>query len=149
MDTSFDLDDKSADTKVKTAVAWLERGGFMERNENANQVFQGKPLFSTLEEASKKLDRLNLNPHRRRQWELIIGVLINADPDEGLSADLIAEQIGREIKDEDQRKAIDTTVVMDILNQMGTRLVSNGLLMTAFVLKAETTPGYIQQALRA
>ncbi len=132
--TSFNLDDKSADTKVKTAVAWLERGGFMERNENANQVFQGKPLFATLEEATAKLDKLQLSSHKRRQWELIIHALINADPDEGLSADLLAEQIGREIKDEQQRNGIDTTLVMGILNQMGDAgLVSSGLLMTAFL----------------
>ncbi len=134
VNTSFNLDDKSADTKVKTAIAWLERSGFMERNENANQVFQGKPLFATLEEAALKLDKLQLSPYKRKQWELIINALINADPDEGLSADLLAEQIGREIKDENQRNEINTTLVMDILNQMGDAgLVSSGLLMTAFL----------------
>ena len=134
VDTSFDLDDKSADTKVKTAVAWLERNGFMERNQNANQVFQGKPLFSTLEEALTRLDQLQLSPHKRIQWELIIRALINADPDDGLSADMLAEQIGREVKDDKLRNTIDTTLVMGILNQMGDAgLVSNGLLMTAFL----------------
>ena len=130
--TSFDLEDKNADTKVKTAVAWLERGGYMERNENANQVFQGKPLFSTLEEATQKLDTLQLQPAQRRQWELILSALINADPKEGMSADLLAEQIGCQIKNE--RRKIDTTMVMGILNQMGdVGLVSSGLLMTAFL----------------
>ena len=134
VETSIDFLDKSADTKVKTAVAWLERGGFMERNENANQVFQGKPLFSTLEEAAGKLDKLHLTPINRKRWELILSALVNAEPEEGMSADLLAEQIGRNIKDEKERSKITTPEVMGILNQMGDAgLVSNGLLMTAFL----------------
>ncbi len=134
VNTSFNFDDNSADTKVKTAVAWLERSGFMERNENSNQVFQGEPLFSTLAEASEKLDQLQLSPFKRKQWELIIMALINAEPDDGLSADLLAEQIGREIRDDKQRSEINTTTIIDILNQMGDAgLVSKGLLMTAFL----------------
>ena len=33
---SFDRDDRQADTKVKTALAWLERSGLLERRENQN-----------------------------------------------------------------------------------------------------------------
>ena len=137
VDTSFNLDDRSADTKVKTAVAWLERGGFLERNENSNQVFQGKPLFSTLEEAKEKLDRLQLNPTSRRHWEMLLAELINADPDEGMSADLLAEDIGRQIKRSNDQSRLSTTDIMGILNQMAdVGLVSNGLLMTAFLRPA-------------
>jgi ATP-dependent DNA helicase RecQ len=41
LEASFDAEDRMADTKVKTAVAWLERAGFLERNENSTNVFQG------------------------------------------------------------------------------------------------------------
>jgi ATP-dependent DNA helicase RecQ len=41
VETSFDSDDRNAATKVITAVSWLERAGFIERNENRTQVFQG------------------------------------------------------------------------------------------------------------
>ena len=132
VETSFDLDDKSADTKVKTAIAWLERGGYLERNENANQVFQGKPLFSTLEEAKDKLDTLQLSAANRNKWLMVLTALINADPDEGVSADRLAEDIGRHLQTQDN--PLNTTDVMSILNQMAdVGLVSNGLLMTAFV----------------
>ncbi|MBO9482683.1 RecQ family ATP-dependent DNA helicase [Salinisphaera sp. G21_0] len=134
VDTSFDLDDRSADTKVKTAIAWLERGGYLERNENANQVFQGKPLFSTLEEAEEKLDTLQLSDTNRKKWIMVLSALINADPDEGVSADLLAEDIGRHLKAQDKATPLNTTDIMTILNQMAdVGLVSNGLLMTAFL----------------
>ena len=134
VDTSFDLDERSADTKVKTAIAWLERSDFLERNENVNQVFQGKPLFSTLDEATNRLDRLQLSPTKRQRWELILSELINADPDEGISADHLAEQIGHQLKDGNGQTPLSTIDIMAILNQMAdVGLVSNGLLMTAFL----------------
>ncbi len=138
VDTSFGLDDKSADTKVKTAIAWLERSGFIERNENSNQVFQGKPLFSTLEEAKGKLDQLQLNDVSRKRWEWVLLELINANPDEGISADILAENIGRQTKSHQEKQqenpSLSTTDVMAILNQMAdVGLVSHGLLMTAFI----------------
>ena len=48
------------DTKVKTAIAWLERAGFLQRNQNLTEVFQGKPQVKSLEEAENVCDRLNL-----------------------------------------------------------------------------------------
>ena len=95
VDTSFDITDSAADTKVKTAVAWLEHGGFLNRNHNSNQVFNGKPLFKTLEEVKGKLDSLQLKPSARRNWELLLQVLINSNIDDGLNADFLAHQNGR------------------------------------------------------
>ena len=133
VDTSFDLDDSAADTKVKTAVAWLERSGFLERNENSTQVFNGEPLFATLEEAKQRLDRLQLLPAQRRKWEMLLQVLIDAEPDEGLNADYLAEQIGR-LSQNDNERQLKTVDIMRILNQMAQAgIVSHGLLMTAFL----------------
>ncbi|MFQ5561047.1 MAG: helicase-related protein, partial [Nitrospinota bacterium] len=50
VDTSFESSDMMADTKVRTALAWLERSRFLERNSNLTRVFQGKPLVSGMEE---------------------------------------------------------------------------------------------------
>lgn len=131
VDTSFDLEDSNADTKVKTAIAWLERSGFLERNANSTQVFQGKPLFATLEEAVEKLDRLQLSSTRRRKWEMLLRVLINAEPDEGLNADVLAERMGQLSPND---RPLKTVEVMALLNQMAEAgLVSQGLLMTAFL----------------
>ena len=51
----FDADDRQADTRVRVAVAWLERSGLVERNENRTRVFQGRPLVATLEEARRRI----------------------------------------------------------------------------------------------
>lgn len=133
VNTSFDLDDSMANNKVRIAVAWLERSGFMKRNENSNQVFQGKPLFASLEEAATKLEHLQLSPFRRRQWERLLSVLINAEPDEGLNADYLAEQLGRMHRSGDTGH-LQTHEVIAMLHQMAQAgLVSDGLLMTAFL----------------
>ena len=133
IETSFDITDSSADTKVKTAVAWLERGGHLTRNHNSNQVFNGKPLFTTLEEAKGKLDSLQLKPRARRNWELLLQVLINSDIDDGLNADFLAHQLGSLLpKYETQRTGSQD--IIRILNQMAqVGIVSDGLLMTAFL----------------
>ena len=134
VDTSFDQDDKSADTKVRTAIAWLERGGFLERNENSNQVFQGKALFTTPESAKGKLDTLNLAPRQRKYWEIILQALANTPADEGINADGLAECIGAQTKDQREKNQLKTADIMKILAQMAdVGLVSKGLLMTAFI----------------
>jgi len=91
VDASFDIQDSMADTKVKTAVAWLERAGFVQRNHNATYVFQGKPRVASLEEAEERVVRLGLPPQKCRQWLEILQTLINTDGPEGLNADLLAE----------------------------------------------------------
>ena len=89
----FDKEDRGADTKVRTAVSWLERADFLERNQNLTQVFQGKPLFKRLADADPLIDRANLSPDMQALWRGILAVLFNTPADRGLSADDIAEQL--------------------------------------------------------
>ncbi len=133
VNTSFNLTDPNADTKVKTAVAWLERSGFLERNENSTRVFSGKPLFATLDEALQKLDRLRLAPAQRKKWEILLRALINTEPNESLNADYLAEQMGQQAP-RDSIQQMRTVEVIDILRQMADAgIVSHGLRMTAFL----------------
>lgn len=90
LDTGFDTDDRQYDTKVKTAVAWLERGGFLERNENHSRVFQGQPLVRDLEEARRRMRALQLSEQTQAQWLALLETLINANPDLGIGADELA-----------------------------------------------------------
>ena len=82
------------DTLVKAAVSWLERAGYLERNENRTMVFQGKPTATSLEAFQKQLDRLQLAGRTRTLWEAVWRAFQEADPDRGLSADTIAERLG-------------------------------------------------------
>ncbi len=48
------------DTRVKIAVAWLERAGFLTRNENNTFIFQGRVQVRSLDEAIERMNALNL-----------------------------------------------------------------------------------------
>ena len=91
VETSFGSEDYNAGTKVITAVAWLERAGFIERNENKTQVFQGRPLVKNRQEAEEKIAKLNLSVRQQNRWLAILDALFNAASDEGFSADVLAQ----------------------------------------------------------
>ena len=48
---SFDSDDRQADTKVKTVLAWLERADLLERKENQTRIFPARSGRLNLDEA--------------------------------------------------------------------------------------------------
>jgi len=143
----FDVADRQADTKVKTAISLLEQRRFIQRNENRTNVFQGRPLVRSLAEAREKMARLNLSPQKQEQWEAIFSRLINSPPDEGFSADSLAELPAlREafgayraalVKQGQQREAqalSETKIVMSLLNEMvEAGLIKKDMLLTAFV----------------
>lgn len=130
---TFDWEDHGADAKVRTAVAWLERSGHLERNENQTYVFQGKPRFKTLAEARDRLDRLDLPPVKRRIWEAILSRLMDCDPDDGLTTDDLAEAVGR-MEGVDKSEFADSRAVIGVLHQMAEAgVVDSGILMSAYV----------------
>ncbi|HEY6324698.1 MAG TPA: UvrD-helicase domain-containing protein, partial [Thermoanaerobaculia bacterium] len=115
VETGIDAADRGADTKVKTAVAWLERAGFVERNHNHTRVFQGRPLVSSLEVAARRIDEVmpRPSPRQRALWLEILAALFACDPDEGLTADQLAElpafgRVGAGDVDEAGREAAGT-----------------------------------------
>ncbi len=79
-----------ADTRVKTAVAWLERAGFLSRNENNTQVFQGRLLVRNLDEAAEQMKDLNLSQRQQQRWFDILLTLMNKRPNQGFSAEELA-----------------------------------------------------------
>jgi ATP-dependent DNA helicase RecQ len=92
VDTGIHRGDRGADTKVKTAVGWLERAGFVERNHNHTRVFQGRPRVADLAAAARRIDevRPRPSPGRRALWLEILGAIFACDPDQGLTADQLA-----------------------------------------------------------
>ena len=137
--TSFDSDDNMADTKVKTAVAWLERAGFLERNENQTNVFQGKPLVLSMEEAERKIDALNLPASRKKQWLAVLAELMNTDSSGGLNADQLAqlpvfkESAENGDKDQSAAESISKRIICILHDMAETGIVQQGLLLSAFV----------------
>lgn len=90
LDVSIDPAGTMADTQVRTAVAWLERAGFIERNENLTSVFQARLLVKTLEEAQVLMKPLNLPQPESRLWLAILREIMNATPTDVLSVDQLA-----------------------------------------------------------
>ncbi|MCQ8106236.1 RecQ family ATP-dependent DNA helicase [Methylomonas sp. SURF-2] len=134
VDTSFDSDDRNAATKIITAVSWLERAGFIERNENRTQVFQGRPLVKDLDEAKAKIQKLGLSLRQQQRWLAILQELFNADSDQGFSADDLA--LLGEFANTEQDKPGETASqrVIRTLHDMSEHgLIQQNLLLTAFV----------------
>ncbi|MBU3949602.1 MAG: RecQ family ATP-dependent DNA helicase [Proteobacteria bacterium] len=133
VETSFTGNDYGAGTKVITAVAWLERAGYLLRNENRTSIFQGKPKFKTMEEIGPQLDKLNLSVQNRLVWKSVIRCLMNADPDDGMSADQIAEYLGG-IEGITHDIISDTRRIIHILHQMAEQgIIQSGILMSAYI----------------
>jgi ATP-dependent DNA helicase RecQ len=136
--TGFDNDEQMADTKVKTAVSWLERAGLVERNQNNTRVFQGQPLVRSIEEAEEKITPLNLSERKKKQWLAVLQALFNARQDEGMSADGLAELPEFRGQDNAVSKACtfagDTQRVLRVLYDMtDAGLIKQGILLNAFV----------------
>ncbi len=84
---AFERDSATDDTRVRTAVAWLEDAVLLSREENLVQVFPSSMRVATLDEARAKLVQARVTDDRRRQLLAIVGKLIEADADEGISTD--------------------------------------------------------------
>ncbi|MEA2083251.1 MAG: RecQ family ATP-dependent DNA helicase, partial [Thermodesulfobacteriota bacterium] len=133
VDTTFESSDYGADTRVKTAVSWLERAGFLERNENYTTVFQGRPRFNSLNEIRPELDKLNLSPINLQIWETILENLVNCDPDKGMSADELAEALGK-VRGIQKKYVSDTRKIIQILNRMAEQgLLKSGIMLSAYL----------------
>ena len=65
-------------------------------DENVNHVFEGRPRVKSLAQAMERFDNLKLPDTQRRRWLRILTALMNAEPDEGLSADDLADLAGDE-----------------------------------------------------
>jgi len=135
VDTSFQYGEYGVDTKMLTAIAWLERAGFIERNENRTQGFQGRPLVNNLEEAEQKIQRLNLPQRQKNRWLAILRELMNADESDGLNTDDLA--LLSEFSDDEQDKKRQLTasqqVMMTLYDMAQAGLIKQNLLLTAHI----------------
>ncbi|WNO10579.1 RecQ family ATP-dependent DNA helicase [Teredinibacter sp. KSP-S5-2] len=133
MNADIDADDKMADTKIKTAISWLEKDGFLTREDNINSVFQGKPKFRTLDEAETHIETLSLVPAAKSQWLLILQMLMNTSLDQGINADDILDSVITQVKDEKLKDKMSPTQIMGVLAQMAAAgVITNGFSLTTY-----------------
>ncbi|MFZ7111893.1 MAG: RecQ family ATP-dependent DNA helicase, partial [Desulfatiglandales bacterium] len=134
----YEKEDRSKETKVRTAVSWLERTDFLERNQNLTQVFQGKPLVKTIEAAEPIIQRLKLPQTTQHLWRGILMVLFNASSDSGLSADDIAEGLffsADQLKELERHSGLTPAqLVIYAMHEMASvGLLDKGMMLSAFV----------------
>lgn len=120
------------DTRVRTAISWLERSGYLERNENQTRVFQGKPLVRDLEEAAAKIEKLGLSKRQRKRWLAILAVFMAKNTNEGFSADDLASL--PEFALGEDESGSETERVLRTLNDMADQgLLTKETILTAYI----------------
>lgn len=85
--TAIDIESPDASTKVATAVAWLERSGFLKRNENRTRVFPASLRVDSLEEASRRIAAANLPEAARQRHAAVAATLFRNLAPQGVSTD--------------------------------------------------------------
>ena len=86
-DQAFERDSTTDDTRVRTALSWLEETQLLRREENVVKIFPSSLRVSSLEEAGRRLDRARVTGPYRESLLCIARALIGAKPDEGISTD--------------------------------------------------------------
>ncbi|MCU4653455.1 RecQ family ATP-dependent DNA helicase [Roseibacterium sp. SDUM158016] len=122
-DAEFVRDSNTDDTRVKTAVAWLEEANLLSREENRVQVFPSSLRVRTMEEATGLIGRANITGTRRKQLLDIVRHLMTADADQGISTDELTGASG--LNSAALRKALSDLEALGI--------ASNDTAVTVFV----------------
>ena len=122
-ENAFERDSATDDTRVRTAIAWLEESVLLTREENRTQVFPSSLRVGTAEEARARLERKDMTDRYRGQLLSIAEMLIDADPNEGISTDELIGVTG--LSPEGVRGALYD------LEPLG--IASNDTALTAFV----------------
>ena len=122
-DRAFQRDSATDDTRVRTAVSWLEEAELVTREENRVQVFPSSLRVGSVKEARAKLERARMTDAYRAKLLAIVEALIEADADEGISTDELMAAAG--LTSEGVRKALHD------LEQLG--IANNDTVLTAFV----------------
>ena len=120
---AFVRDSATDDTRVRTAIAWLEEADLLSREENVVNVFPSSLRVETVEEARKRLERENISDSYRVQLMRIAEELIATEPDESISTDELMALTG--LGTDGVRGALHD------LERLG--IVSNDTAITAFV----------------
>ncbi len=122
-DKVFEQDSTTDDSRVRTAVSWLEESELLTREENRVQVFPSSLRVSSVDEARTKLAKARIRDAYCRQLLTIVQTLIAADADEGISTDELMAASG--LTAERVRGALYD------LERLG--IASNDTVLTAFV----------------
>ncbi len=84
----FLRDTATDDTRVKTAISWLEEAGILSRHENDVTIYPGSLQVQSMQQALRRIRYLNNHDSAyKQQLRQIVRRLINAVSDEGITID--------------------------------------------------------------
>ena len=133
-----EFDTATDDTRVRTAIAWLEESQLLTREENQVNVFPSSLRVRSVDEAEARINaRKNITEGYRRQLLLITEALMNASPDEGISTDEL--MVITRLNSQHVRAALSD------LERFG--IASNDMVLTAFVHAGTGLPRNSRQRL--
>ena len=122
-DAAFERDRATDDTRVRTAVSWLEEAKIVTREENWVEIFPSSLRVNSVEQARTKIGKAKLVAAYQSQLLRIAEALLGADADEGISTDELMTLTG--LTSEGVRAALYE------LERLG--IASNDTVLTAFV----------------
>ena len=122
-DNDFIRDSATDDTRVRTAISWLEEAVLLSREENLVNVFPSSLQIDSLKEALDRLEKKSVGDAYRRQLMSIVEAIMDADMDEGISTDQLMYVSGL--------SAEGVSAALYNLEQIG--IASNDVILTAFV----------------
>jgi len=122
-DAAFARDSATDDTRVRTALSWLEESKLVRREENRVQIFPSSLRVNSVEQARAKIFKAPGKEEYQRQLLRIAEALLAADADEGISTDELTTLTG--LTSEGLRAALYE------LERLG--IASNDTALTAFV----------------
>ncbi len=120
---SFKRDIATDDTRVRTAIAWLEEAGLVRREENSVQLFPSSLRIKDLPEAERKLAGHVPAAVDRQKYLNLLQILMCAPADEGITTDELMASAGFD--------ADALRQALYLFDQLG--ISSNDTGMTAFV----------------
>lgn len=83
----FERDSATDDTRVKTAISWLEEARLLSREENKVRIYPSSLQVRRLDEAEKLLAEKGVEDDRKRRLLEIVRHLMNAPRDQGITTD--------------------------------------------------------------
>ncbi|MCY4294614.1 MAG: RecQ family ATP-dependent DNA helicase [Acidimicrobiaceae bacterium] len=122
-DKAFRRDTATDDTRVRTALLWLEESRLLTRDENRVRIFPSSLRVGSVEDAERRLQKAVSDEDYRFQLTGIVRRLLEAAPDEGISTDELMSYTG--LSSEGVRVALHD------LERFG--IAGNDVALTAFV----------------
>ena len=122
-DKGFERDSATDDSRVRTAIAWLEESDLLKREENAVRIFPSSLRVDSVERARTLLEKADIADSYRKSLLHIARTLIEAGADESLTTDELMGVSG--LSAEGVRGALYD------LERLG--IASNDTALTAFV----------------